>query len=92
MAPPTLCATFQKETTVPRSFKLNQCDNVLPQAGQPIPCNQPFKKLSKIMAVKEVNTQFEKPQNNMIEVRNPSKPKERNTFGLLRSETLPLQI
>ena len=88
-APPTLWATFQNETIVPLSFRLNQCDNVLPQAGHPMPCNQPFKKFKTTMAVKEAKTQSENPQYNMIKDE-PNRPKAKKTFGLLLSDTFPI--
>jgi hypothetical protein len=40
---------FQNDTTMPRSFVLNQCTIVLPAGGQPMPCTQPFKVWSTMM-------------------------------------------
>jgi len=42
MPPPTLCAMFQTENTVPRSPTLNQWPSDLPQGGHPIPCTNPL--------------------------------------------------
>ena len=49
-APPTLWAQFQKLIQVPRSLMLNQCVITRPQGGQPMPLNQPTRKLSTHMS------------------------------------------
>ena len=48
-----LCATFQVETTVPRSLVLNQCTMDLPQGGQPMPWTQPFAAMTTMTAASE---------------------------------------
>ena len=45
-APPTLWAQFQNDIHVPRSLIENQCVITRPHGGQPMPLNQPTRKLS----------------------------------------------
>ena len=44
-APPTLCAVFHTLIQVPRSLMENQRVITRPHGGQPIPWNQPTRKL-----------------------------------------------
>src|SRR3954462_3347921 len=88
--PPTLCPTFQKETTRPRSFVLNQCTIVLPHGGQPIPCTQPFAICTMITSISEPYIALNRPDAAMS-AHDRSRPSGRKYFGLLRSETDPMR-
>src|SRR5262245_10184069 len=89
-APPTLCATFQVDTTSPRSVRPNQCTIVLPQGGQPMPCTQPFSVMTMTMTASEAESAVQSP-NAAISAEESSRPSGRKYFGLLRSETEPIR-
>ena len=80
-----LCAVFQIDTIVPRSDLDHQCTIVRPHGGQPIPWNQPFKKIiTHMMAIPEV-AHGNKP---IMVIQRPesNKPNGKNTRGFERSD------
>src|SRR5829696_6318008 len=87
--PPTLCATFQTDIFVPRSFSENQCTTTLPHGGHPMPWTQPLINNKQNMMVKDPVANGNMPITNMVSAERIN-PSERNTRALLLSETVPI--
>lgn len=94
--PPTLCAQFQIDIIVPRSDCENQWVMIRPHGGQPMPLNQPTRKLSTPISTRaavwcsgpsiEIGTIM-----NIIEIEASTSPSGRNLRASLRSETAPIR-